>query len=242
MKDFKNRSEVVNHLESVYKGQFGEYKWYAGQTFVFKDGDIANKTMLVRDYNRLSGSNLYINVPEVYEGDTEVELNKVISGLKEECSWYEKEFGHISGLNMPSEEYCICDDPMESGNKTILISMKWIKKIQGDIFRLDSKKLYEYITKYPEFESTLVEFAAKAVALAEEGKFPDITGADNVAVYLDNGVPKIALVDRHIIYIKKNSTDKTKARIDDGIDRLERFLEDPSDFNNVQHLSSGEFI
>ena len=50
MKNFKSRSDVVKHLENVYQGQYGEYKWYAGQTFVFKDGNIVNKTMLVMHY------------------------------------------------------------------------------------------------------------------------------------------------------------------------------------------------
>lgn len=243
MKNFKSRSDVVKHLENVYTGQYGEYKYYAGQTFVFKDGDIANKTLLVRDpNNRISGRNLYIKAPEVYEGDIESELNKVISGLREETQWYENKYGHIPDLNMPVEEYRICDDPMESGNKTVLISTEWIDNIQGDIFRLDSNKLYEYINNYPEFKDTLVQFAIRTVELAEEGVFPDITGIDNVAIYLDNGIPKIALIDRHIISINKYSTDKTKARTSDSIGRLKRFLNDPLNFDNVSYLSKGEFI
>jgi hypothetical protein len=243
MKNFSSRSEVVEHLQKVYKGQYGKYKYYAGQTFVFKNGKTANKTLLVRDANeQISSKNLFIKVPEVYEGATKHELNKVIEGLKEETIWYTKEFGKIPGLKMPSEEYSICNDPMESGNKTVLISTEWIDAIQGDIFRIDSKKLHDYITNFPQFENTLVQFASRAVSLAIEGIFPDITGTDNVAIYIDKRIPKIALIDRHIISINKYSTNKTKAKIDGGIERLEKFLENPLDFNNVSYLSSGEFI
>lgn len=243
MKNFNSRSDVVQHLESVYRGQYGEYKWYAGQSFVFRNGDIANKTLLVRNRNnRISGENLFIKVPEVYEGDTELELNKVINALTEETKWYEEEFGHIAGLKMPPEEYTICDDPMDSGNKTVLISTEWIDNIQGDIFRLDSNKLYEYLINYPEFKDTLVLFASKVIELANDGIYPDITGTDNVAVYLEKGAPKIALIDRHIISINRFSTDKTKARINGGIDRLKNFLKNPLDWNNVKYLSKGEFV
>ena len=243
MKNFKNRSDVVKHLESVYKEQYGEYLWYAGQTFVFKEGDIANKTMLVRDSNnRISGRNLYINVPEVYEGNTAEDLKLVMEGLEKEVDWYEKEFGHIPGLKMPYEKYSICDDPMGSGNKTVLISTEWIDNIQGDIFRLDSKKLYEYIINYPDFQNVLIQLASKLVELSQQGIFPDITGQDNVAIYLDDSIPKIALIDRHIISINKYSSDETKTTINRGIERLEKFLEDTLDFSNVSYLSSGDFV
>ncbi len=243
MKSFKSRSDVVKHLESVYKGQYGEYMWYAGQTFVFKDETIANKTMLVRDSNnRISRKNLYIKVPEVYEGDTEADLKIVIDGLKKEVEWYEKEFGHISKLKMPHERYSICNDPMESCNKTVLISTEWVDNIQGDIFRLDSKRLNEYITNYPDFQEVLVQLATKLMELSKQNIFPDITGQDNVAIYLDNDTPKIALIDRHIISENKYSSDETKTKIEGGIERLTKFLEDPLDFSNVSYLSSGDFI
>ena len=242
MKNFKSRSDVVKQLESVYKGQYGEYKYYAGQTFVFKKGDIANKTMLVRDSkNRISERNLYIVVSEVYEGDTETELNYVIEGLKKETEWYEKEFGHISGLNIPPEQYSICDDPMGSGNKTVLISTQWVDNIQGDIFRLDSKQLYEYISNYTEFKDTLIQLAMKIVDLAGDSIYPDVTGIDNVAIYLDNSIPKIALVDRHIISSNKFSTDKTKAKIEGGVERVRKFLEEHSDVDKIEYLASGDF-
>ena len=237
-----NRSDTVKQLEHNYQGQYGEYTWFAGQTFVFRDGDIANKTLIVRDpNNRISGRNLFINVPEVYAGDTELELKKVIDGLTEETEWYEKEFGHISGLNMPPEQYSICDDPMGSSNKTVLISTQWVDNIQGDIFRLDSKQLYEYISNYPEFKDTLIQSAIKIVDLAGDSIYPDVTGIDNVAIYLDNGAPKIALVDRHIISSNKFSTDKTKAKIEGGVERLRKFLEEPSGLDKIEYLASGEF-
>ena len=237
------RSDVIRKLENNYKGQYGEFKWYAGQTFVFKDKDIAYKTLLIRDLNdKISGKNLYIKVPQVYEGDTESKLNKVINGLTEEIKWYEKEYGRIPGLNMPSEEYSICNDPMESGNKTVLISTKWIDNIKGDIFRLDSNQLYKYITDYPEFKNTLIQFAIKTADLAKKRIYPDITGIDNVAIYLDDNIPKIALIDRHIISINKYSTDETKAKIDSSIEKLEKFLEDPLNLKNIQYLTNGEFV
>ena len=246
MKNFLNRSDIVEHLESVYKGQYGEYKYYAGQSFVFKEDKKVNKTLLIRPFKKLadrpSGKNLVIKTREVYEGDSVKDLNKVIDGLKEETNWYVSEFGHISNLDMPKEEYSICKDPMETDNDTVLISTQWIKNIEGDIFRIDAEKLYGYINEYPEFKNTLIQLITKFIELSEEDIYPDYIGTDNVAIYLDKGIPKIALLDRHIISIRKFCDYDTQEKMDRAVNRLKKFIEDPLNIENIRYLTKSGLV
>jgi len=238
----EDRAKTVEKLETNYKGQYGKYRYYAGQTFVFKDGDIANKTLLIseEDLNHDNRPFLKFRVRPVYVGDTQKDLKEVIKDWKEESVWYLSEFGNIPGLVMPKETYSICDDPLGSENRTVLISTKWIDNIQGDIFRIDPEKLYRYITKYPQFKNTLVSLILKFLELSEKDIYPDYLGVDNVAVYLEEDIPHIALIDRHLVWIGKYCEDGVKGRLDSAISRFKQFIQDPEDIERIESLTGNK--
>ncbi len=235
----EERYKTVKKLESVYKDQYGEYKYYAGQVFVFKDGNIANKALLIskEDQNHDNRPYLKFRARPVYIGDTESDLNEVINDWQEEIDWYLSEFKHVPGIVMPKEKYSICDDPMGSENKTVLISTEWIGNIQGDIFRIDSEKLHSYILEHPKFRKTLVGLIKKFVSLSEEDIYPDYLGVDNVAIYLESREPRIALIDRHIVWIGKYCNEKVKFRLDRANIRFKEFLKNPLKLENVKMLT-----
>jgi hypothetical protein len=235
----EDRAKTVRRLESNYQGEYGEYKYYAGQTFVFKDGGIANKTLLISEEapNHEERPYLKFRARPVYVGDTQEDLKGVIKDWEEEDAWYFSEFGDITGLKMPEEKYSICDDPLGSSNKTILISTKWIENIQGDIFRIDANKLHSYILEHPKFRKTLVGLIKKFVSLSEEDIYPDYLGVDNVAIYLESGKPRIALIDRHIVWRGKYCNEKVKARLDRANIRFKEFLKNPLKLENVKMLT-----
>jgi hypothetical protein len=237
--DGENRGKTVEKLEINYNGQYGEYKYYAGQTFVFKDGGIANKTLLISEDipNHKNRPYLKFRARPVYVGDTEQDLQEVVQDWKEEDDWYLSKFGDIPGLTMPEETYRICEDPMGSENKTVLISTMWIDDIQGDIFRIDSNKLFDYISKYPEFKKTLVLLVEKFCKLAEEDIYPDYLGVDNVAIYLKEEVPRIALIDRHIVWTGKHCRSDVKQRLDSANLRFKQFLQDPGNIERIKDLT-----
>lgn len=225
----KERRKTVESLLSKYKGQYGEYKYYAGQTFVFRDKDVCNKTLLISKETPNHNNRPYLKfrARPVYTGDTIEDLQEVIRDWKEETDWYSSEFGNIPSLVMPEEKYSICDDPMGTGQKTVLISTKWIDNIQGDIFRIDSKKLHSYTTKYAEFKKTLIELIKKFLELSEKDIYPDFLGEDNIAIYLDEkDIPHIALIDRHIVWIGKHCREDVKKRLDNAIAKLKKMSED----------------
>jgi hypothetical protein len=238
----EDRAKTVEKLESNYKGQYGEYKWYAGQTFVFKDEKVANKTLLISDETPNHDNRPYLKfrARPVYTGDSQEDLKEVIKDWKEEDNWYLSEFHDIPGLVMPKETYRICEDPLGSKNKTVLISTKWIDNIQGDIFRIDPDKLHSYITKYPQFKNTLVSLIKKFLELAEKDIYPDYLGADNVAIYLEKNIPNVALIDRHIIWIGKYCKDGVKRRLDSAILRFKQFIQDPEDIKRVGDLTGNK--
>lgn len=235
----KERAKTIEKLEATYKGQYGEHKWYAGQTFVFKDGEVANKTLLIssEEPNHNNRPYLKFRARPVYVGDTQKELEEVIKDWKEEDDWYKSEFGEIPGLIMPKEEYSICEDPLGSNNKTVLISTQWIDDIQGDLFRIDPNKLFRYISNYSEFKNTLVKLVEKFIELAKEDIYPDYLGKDNVAIYLKKEVPHIALIDRHIVWLGKYCKSEVKDKLDNANLRFKQFLQNPEDIEKVKDLT-----
>lgn len=239
----EDRGRTVEKLESVYKDQYGEYMYYAGQTFVFRDGDIANKTLLISDQEQYHNNRPYLKfrARPVYIGDSEKDLKEVMEDWSEEDLWYQEQFGNIPGLDMPKENYSICDDPMDSGNNTVLISTEWVDNIKGDIFRIDPQILYGYITKYPEFKNTLIGLIKQFKQLSEEDIYPDYLGEDNVAIYLKENIPHIALIDRHIVWIGEHCRSDVKNRLDEATNRFDIFLQDPMNIENIKHLAKGDF-
>ncbi|MFA7628129.1 MAG: hypothetical protein WCY37_01785 [Candidatus Dojkabacteria bacterium] len=238
----KERGEVEEKLERDYKGQYGEYVYYAGQVFVFRDGDIANKTLHVseRAQDHDNRPFLKFRARPVYVGDTQESLEEVIRDWREEDDWYFTEFGNIPGLVMPKETYTICKDPMGTDNQTVLISTEWIDNIQGDIFRIETEKLHDYLLRYPNFRKTLITLIEKFVELAGEDIYPDYLGPDNVAIYLEKGIPKIALIDRHIVWVGKYCSSSVKERLDSATARFKNFLQNPLDIENVKNLANQE--
>lgn len=238
----EEREQFVKKLEETYQGQYGEYKYYAGQVLVFKQDNVANKVLLIKPFESKDHDNrpyLKFRARPVYEGDNLKELSETIVDFKEESRWYEETFENVEGLEIPKEEYHICEDPMNTGNNTVLISMPWLNGIEGDIFRMDPNQLYEYIKKYPDFKKTLVMLVEKFLELAEEDIYPDYLGVDNVAIYKENDVPKIALIDTHIVWIGKCCREDVKGRLDKAISRMKKFVENPEETENVKQLASG---
>jgi hypothetical protein len=236
----EDRGYTVEKLESVYNGQYGEYKYYAGQVFVFKDGETANKTLLISKKPQDHDNRPYLKfrARPVYVGDTTEELEEVIKDWREEDDWYFTQFGNISGLEMPKEEYSICKDPMNTENNTVLISTKWIDNIQGDIFRIEPQKLYKYLTEHSEFRETLTQLIKWFVILSEKDIYPDYIGVDNIAIYLEKDIPHLAMIDRHIVWVGGKCNDKVKGRLDRATERFKKFLENPLDIENVKFLTS----
>jgi len=237
----EDRGKTVERLESTYKGQYGEYKYYAGQVFVFKKENIANKTLLISnkpiDYH--NRPYLKFRAKPVHTGDTNQELEETIKDWEEEWNWFDKTFRDISRLVIPKEKYSICEDPMGTNNNTVLISTKWVDGVQGDIFRMKTEKLFKYLVEYPQFRETLVELIKRFLELAKKDIYPDYIGTDNVAIYLKDNIPNISLIDPHIVWIGQYCNDTVKGRLGRAISRFEKFLEDPLSIENVKYLTSG---
>lgn len=237
----EKRKKVEEKLENTYQGQYGEYKYYTGQVFVFKDGNIANKTLLIRSESPKIHTNrpfLKFKAKPVYAGDSTKELEETISNFQEEFNWYIQTFGDISELNIPHEKYSICKDPMNTENNTVLISTQWINNIEGDIFRIDTNKLYGYISKYPQFKTTLVQLITKFVELSENDIYPDYIGVDNIAIYTKKKIPRIAIIDPHIVWIGRECSEIVKGRLERATKRFKDFLEDPDDLGNIKKLTA----
>ena len=240
----KKRGEIEEKLERIYNGQYGEYQYYAGQVFVFKKGNVANKTLHIskraQDHNNRPF--LKFRARPVYVGDTQEALEEVIKDWKEEDDWYLSEFGNISGLVISKETYSICKDPLGTKNNTVLISTEWIDNIAGDIFRIEAEKLYKYLKEYPIFKETMTKLIEKFLELSKEDIYPDYIGVDNIAIYTKEGIPSIALIDTHIVWAKEYCSDIVEGRLDRATSRFRRFLEDPLDIENVEYLTSEGLI
>ncbi|GAB4158528.1 MAG: hypothetical protein Fur003_2340 [Candidatus Dojkabacteria bacterium] len=113
------RAETVKKLEANYDGRYGEYMYFGGQVFVFKDGYIANKTLLIKKQfpkDHLKDASQKFKTKPVYANDSESDLQNTINDFKEEYEWYVETFKEIPNVIIPSETYSICTDPMGSTN------------------------------------------------------------------------------------------------------------------------------
>jgi len=238
----KTRAEVVARLENNYKGQYGKFLWYAGQSFVFKDKNVINKSLLIRrkpDGLFERRTHLFFDIKEVYESDSDKELQKTINDFQNEYRWFRNQFSDGEYVKVPKEEYSIGKDPLGSNNRTVVINVEYIEKIQGDIFRIDPKLLNKYLTEFPEFRNAFINLLQKYYKLGEKDIFTDYIGDDNVVIYLDdNDNPKIAIIDPHIVWYKSKSNDVIRERLDKAHKRIKMFLADPMDMKNIKYLTA----
>lgn len=234
-----SRAETVKKVEQNYKGQYGEYKYYAGQAFVFKQGNKVNKTLLLQeaDETYFQRSFLKFDIRPVHKGDNEKQLKEVIKGWKEEWNWYYQNFKDIKGIKIPKETYSICKDPMGTDNKTVLVSSEWIENIKGDIFRIEAEKLYQYIAEYPKFKQTLTQLIQKFLELSKENIYPDYLGTDNIAIYTKDHIPHIAIIDPHIVWTGTKYSKDVERRLNSAIERFNKFLENPTKLENIVFLT-----
>lgn len=243
-KQVDNRIQIINLLKQNYSGQYGVYKYYAGQVFVFKDKNKAKKTLRISDGPQDHESRPYLKfrARPVYAGDSNDDLLEVIHDWQEELNWYDNNFSSIPGLVLPKETFSICKDPLGSKNKTVMITTDWINNIQGDIFTLSSEKLSEYIISYPNFRETLILLIKKYLELADNDIYPDYLGDDNVAIFLKNKVPKITLIDRHLVFVGKHCNMEVKSRLDMATEKFQGFIKDPTNYNNIKLLGGKKTI
>jgi hypothetical protein len=238
------KEELREKIEANYKSEYGEYKYYAPQVYVFKDGNIANKTLHISKRAKDHDNRPFFKfrARPVYVGDTQKDLEEVINDWKEEDDWYFSVFSNVPGLVIPKVRYSICKDPFGTENNTVLITTEWIDNIEGDIFRIETEKLYKYLNEYPEFEETITKLIEKFLELSKEDIYPDYLGIDNVAIYTKDGIPNIALIDTHTVWIGKYCSDIVKARLNIAIRRFESFIDNPLDIENVRYLTKEGLI
>jgi hypothetical protein len=235
-----DRLERLTILKQNYDNRYGEYKYYGGQFFVFKKGKKAIKTLIVREDRtpiHLERPFLYINSRPVYTGDSKRELIESKKDFLREVKWYKKTFHEIPFINIPKEKYSYCKDPLGSQNQTVKITTEWIPNIQGDIFRIDSQQLFRYLQTDEEFKESLICLLNKFLELSEQDIYPDFLGVDNIAIYENTlGNPRIALIDPHIIWIKKYSSEDVTNRLNTAIERMRIFLSDPNELINIKAM------
>lgn len=231
----EDRGKIEEKLESVYQGQYGEYKYFAGQVFVFKDKNIANKTLIVQyEEAKTHADRPYLKLPtgKAYVGYSLEQLKEVIQNWRNEWLWYFETFGDIPGVIIPTEEYSTCKDPLGTENNTVLVSTQWIDRIQGDILNMKEDKLYKYINDFPEFKSTLTVLIKRLLGLSENDIYPDYLGEDNFAIYLDDQIPKIAIIDPHIVWIGKACSEKIKRSLEKAVERFKNILQNSDDVSS----------
>ncbi len=239
--DVSDRGKTVEKLEKAYKGEYGKYMFYGGQVFVFLDGNIVNKTLLIQSKEpktHFDRPYLKFNAKPVYENDSEQDLEETISGFKEEYEWFVQTFKDVPGISIPEERYSICNDPMGSENKTVLISTEYIPNIKGDIFRIKPKILHKFIMEDEEFKQSLISLVRIFLSLSKQDIYPDYIGADNIAIYLIDKKPRIALIDPHIVWVGKECNELVSGRLKRATDRFKRFIENPEDYESIVYLTS----